>query len=95
MHKVGETGVTVLAMIGTFKVVCWANQLMVKALVVFGKWDPEAAASASPWVLFALVSGLAMSLYGLYEENEQYKRSSPYDSVQHSERRSDNGRKAG
>lgn len=98
MRMIGKMAVAGLAMVGAVQVVCWANRLMAHALVVCGSWEPEAAAKSAPWILFALASGLAMSLYGMYEENQQYKRSSPYGHVERTEARSaqnSNNRKAG
>lgn len=98
MRMIGKMAVASLAMVGAAQVVCWANRLMAHALVVCGSWEPEAAAKSAPWILFALASGLAMSLYGMYEENQQYKRSSPYGRVERTEARSaqnGNNRKAG
>lgn len=95
MRMIGKMAVAGLAMVGAAQVVCWANRLMAHALVVCGSWEPEAAAKSAPWILLALASGLAMSLYGMYEDCQRYKRSSPYGQVQHSESRNDSSRKAG
>lgn len=98
MRKIGKIAIAALAMVGAGQVVCWANRLMVYALVACGRWEPEAAAKSAPWILFALASGLAMSLYGMYEENQQYKRSSPYGRVERTETRNtqnSNNRKVG
>lgn len=91
-------GVVILALIGAARVIRWIVNGIAHALVVCGSWEPEAAAKSAPWILFALASGLAMSLYGMYEENQQYKRNSPYGRVERTEARSaqnGNNRKAG
>ena len=44
---------------------------------------------------FSLAFGLALSLYGMYEDNKRYTRSSPYGRVKNSQSRSDDSRKVG
>lgn len=95
MRKVVKLATAVLALVGAWKVASWMCEGTAWLLVNRGLWEPQAAAEAAPWILFALGSGLAMSLYGMYEDSQRYKRSSPYGCVQHSERRNDNSRKAG
>ena len=53
------------------------------------------AAKAAPLILFSLAFGLALSLYGMYEDNKRYTRSSPYGCVKNSQSRSDDSRKVG
>lgn len=95
MRKVEGLTVAALALVGAGQVVVWVNQAMTYALVTYGQWEPAEAAHASPLVLFALASGLAMSLYGMYEDSKRYTRSSPYGRVKNSESCSDDSRKAG
>lgn len=95
MRKVERLAVAALALVGAGQVVVWMNQAMTYALVTYGQWEPAEAAKAAPLVLFALASGLAMSLYGMYEDNKRYTRSSPYGSVKNSQSRSDDSRKVG
>ena len=45
------------------------------ALAYWGGWDIAEAAQAAPWIIVASTAGLAMSLYGMYEDNKRYKRS--------------------
>lgn len=51
------------------------------ALVRFGHWGMAEAAHVSPWLLFAVVGGLSVSLWCLHDINEDYKQSSPYGKV--------------
>lgn len=71
----------VLALIGAGKVVSLANAGIAVALVRFGRWDMAEAAHAAPWLLFAVVGGLSVSLWCLHDINEDYKQSSPYGKV--------------
>ena len=70
-----------LALIGADKVVSLANTGIAVALVRFGHWDMAEAAHAAPWLLFAVVGGLSVSLWCLHDINEDYKQSSPYGKV--------------
>ena len=70
-----------LALIGAGKVVSLANAGVAVALVRFGRWDMAEAAHAAPWLLFAVVGGLSVSLWCLHDINEDYKQSSPYGKV--------------
>lgn len=72
---------TALALIGAGKVVSLANAGVAVALVRFGRWDMAEAAHAAPWLLFAVVGGLSISLWCLHDINEDYKQSSPYGKV--------------
>ena len=95
MRKIGKIAIAALAMVGAGHVVCGANRLMAHALVVCGSWEPEAAAKVAPWVLVALASGLAFSMYEIYMETQ---RSNSYGCVEHTETRNTqngNNRKAG
>lgn len=95
MRKIGKIAIAALAMVGVGQVVCWANRLMVYALVACGRWEPEAAAKVAPWVLVALASGLAFSLHEMRMENQQ---SSPYGCVDRTETqnvKNGNNRKVG
>lgn len=95
MRKVEMLIIAALALVGAGQVVVWVNQAMTYALVTYGKWEPAEAAHAAPLILFSLAFGLAMSLYGMYEDNKRYTRSSPYGSVKNSQSRSDESRKVG
>lgn len=70
-----------LALIGAGKVVSLANAGIAVALVRLGDWDMAEAAHAAPWLLFAVVGGLSVSLWCLHDVNEDYKQSSPYGKV--------------
>ena len=70
-----------LALIGAGKVVNLANAGVAVALVHLGGWDMTEAAHAAPWLLFAVVGGLSISLWCLHDINEDYKQSSPYGKV--------------
>ena len=73
---------TALALIGAGKVVSLANAGIAVALVRFGHWDMAKAAHAAPWLLFAVVGGLSISLWCLHDINEDYKQSSPYGRIE-------------
>lgn len=68
-------GLALLAIIGAVQVWCWACSLMAAALACWGGWDIAEAAHAAPWIIVASAAGLAMSLYGMHEDNKRYKRS--------------------
>lgn len=73
LKSIFAAGTTVMfAAIGAVQVWRWACSLLSVALAYWGKWDVAEAAQAAPWILFALASGLAMSLYGMYKDNERY-----------------------
>lgn len=75
LKSIIATGTTaLLAIIGAVQVWRWTCALTATALAYWGKWDIAEAAQAAPWILFALGAGLAMSLYGMYEDNRRYKR---------------------
>lgn len=65
MRKVVKLATAALALVGAWKVASWMCEGTVWLLVNRGLWEPQAAAEAAPWILFALGSGLAMSLYGI------------------------------
>ncbi len=67
--------VGLLAIIGAVQVVRWARSLMAVALVYWGGWGVAEAMQAAPWIIVASASGLAMSFYGMHEDNKRYKRS--------------------
>lgn len=67
--------VALLAVIGAVQVWRWACSWLAVALVYWGGWDIAEAAQAAPWIIVATTSGLAMSLYGMHEDNKRYKRS--------------------
>lgn len=95
MRKVVKLATAALALVGAWKVASWMCEGTVWLLVNRGFWEPQAAAESAPWILFALAAGLAMSLYGMYEDSQRYKRSSPYGCVKNSQSRSDDSRKVG
>ena len=95
MRKAEGLAVAALALVGAGQVVVWMNHTMQYALVVYGQWEAAEAAKAAPLILFALAFGLALSLYGMYEDNKRYTRSSPYGRVKNSQSRSDDSRKVG
>lgn len=67
-------GLALLAIIGAVQVGRWACSLMAIALIYWGGWDIAEAAHAAPWIIVASAAGLAMSLYGMHEDNKRYKR---------------------
>ena len=69
--------VAALAGIGAARVLVWLNNGIAAVLLMSnGQWSVEQAAKAAPWILAALVSGLAISLYGMACDNERYESSS-------------------
>lgn len=64
-----------LAGIGAAKVIQWACEGLTLALTRWGGWQASDAAQAAPVILFALAAGLALSLWGLHEDNKRYSRS--------------------
>ena len=95
MRKVVKLAISALALVGAWKVASWMCEGTAWLLVNRGFWEPQAAAESAPWILFALAAGLAMSLYGMYEDCQRHKCSSPYGLVQHIESRNDSSKKAG
>lgn len=74
--------VAALACIGAARVLVWLNNGIAAVLLMSnGQWSVEQAAKAAPWILAALVSGLAISLYGMDCDNERYEHS-PYGKVE-------------
>lgn len=74
--------VAALAGIGAARVLVWLNNGIAAVLLMSnGQWSVEQAAKSAPWILAALVSGLAISLYGMACDNERYENSSPYGKV--------------
>lgn len=68
--------VAALAGVGAAQVIRWLNLGVIHVLVMSnGQWTVAEAAKASPWILGALISGTAMSLYGMWADNQQYKHS--------------------
>lgn len=68
-------GIALLAIIGAVQVGRWACSWLAVALAYWGGWDIAEAAQAAPWIIVACTAGLAMSLYGMHEDNKRYKRS--------------------
>ncbi len=68
-------GLALLAIIGAVQVVHWACSLLAVALAYWGGWDIAEAMQAAPWIIVVSTAGLAMSLYGMHEDNKRYKRS--------------------
>lgn len=67
--------VALLALIGAVQVWRWACSWLAVALAYWGGWDIAEAAQAAPWIIVATTAGLAMSLYGMHEDNKRYRRS--------------------
>lgn len=82
MKILNHIAIAALALIGAGKVVSLANAGVAVALVRFGHWDMAEAAHAAPWLLFAVVGGLSISLWCLHDINEDYKQSSPYGRIE-------------
>lgn len=72
---VATGAVALLAVIGAVQVVRWACSWLAVALAYWGGWGIAEAAQAAPWIIVASTAGLAMSLYGMHEDNKRYKRS--------------------
>lgn len=72
---VATGAVALLAIIGAVQMWRWACSWLAVALAYWGGWDIAEAMQAAPWVIVASTSGLAMSLYGMHEDNKRYKRS--------------------
>lgn len=69
--------VAALTGIGAARVLVWLNNGIAAVLLMSnGQWSVEQAAKAAPWILAALVSGMAISLYGMACDNERYESSS-------------------
>lgn len=94
MRKILKVAVAALALVGAGQVLVWMVQGIAKALVVWGNWGAAEASNAAPWILFAVASGLALSLHGLYEDNKHYSRQS-YGRIENSRSRCDESRKVG
>ena len=94
MRFVKRFTVAMLAAIGAVQVVRQVVGATALALVAFGNWEPAAAAEAAPWFVFAVVSGLSLSLYGMYKDNEYYSQQS-YGRIECNHARNDETRKAG
>lgn len=75
--------VAALAGIGAARVLVWLNNGIAAVLLMSnGQWSVEQAAKAAPWILAALVSGLAISLYGMACDNERYESSSKLGKIE-------------
>ena len=61
-----------LAGIGAVQVIGWACEGLTLALTRWGGWQAAEAAQAAPVILLALAAGLALSLWGLHEDNKRY-----------------------
>ena len=67
--------VAFLAGVGAARVLVWLNTGIAHLLIMRGGWEVAEAVKAAPWVLFALGSGLLLSVSGLLSTGEHYKRS--------------------
>lgn len=65
-----------LALIGAGEIIRWVVQGTAWALSAWGGWDATEATRAAPWLCAAVAAGLAISLYDMYQDNQQYKRQS-------------------
>ena len=65
-----------LALIGVGEIIRRFVQVTAWALITWGGWDVTEATRAAPWLCAAVAAGLAMSFYGMYQDNQQYKRQS-------------------
>ena len=95
MRKIECLAAASLALVGACQVVVWMVQGVTKALVAWGNWGVAEASSAAPWILFAVASGLALSLHGLYEDNKRHTKGSSYGRIENSRSRCDQSRKVG
>ena len=74
-RTVAIAAVGFLTGVGAARVVIWACGAMARALTLWGGWQPAEAAKAAPWVVLSIAAGLALSLWGLHEDNKHYSRS--------------------
>lgn len=68
-------GVAFLAGVGAARVLIWLNMGLVHLLVMRGGWQVAEAVKAAPWVLFALGSGLFLSVSGMLSDSKHYEHS--------------------
>lgn len=68
-------GAAFLMGVGAARVLVWLNTGIAHLLIMRGGWEVAEAVKAAPWVLFALGSGLLLSVSGLLSTGEHYKRS--------------------
>lgn len=68
-------GAAFLMGVGAARVLVWLNTGIAYLLIMRGGWEVAEAFKAAPWVLFALGSGLLLSVSGLLSTGEHYKRS--------------------
>ena len=61
--------------VGAARVAVWACEGLTLALTRWGGWQAAQAAKAAPVILLALAAGLALSLWGLHEDNKRYSNS--------------------
>lgn len=64
-----------LAGVGAAKVIQWSCAGLAFCLTCLGGWQAAEAAQAAPVILLALAAGLALSLWGLHEDNKRYSNS--------------------
>ena len=75
--------VAALAGIGAARMLIWLNDGIAAVLLMSnGQWSVEQAAKAAPWILAALVIGLAISLYSMACDNERYENSSKLGKIE-------------
>ena len=67
--------ISLLAGIGAVQVIHWGSAALSLALTRWGGWQAAEAAQAAPVILLALAAGLALSLWGLHEDDKRYRRS--------------------
>lgn len=70
-----------LALIGAGEIIHRVVQGTAWALSAWGGWDATEATRAAPWLCAAVAAGLAMSLYDMYQDSQQYKRSAKRQKV--------------
>ena len=66
--------VAILALIGAGEIVRRIVQGFAWALTTWGGWNAAEAAQVAPVAFAAIAAGLAMSLYGMYKDNQRYSR---------------------
>lgn len=95
MNTITIAGFAVCGVLLGLKTLGLAEAGITLLLMIWGGYGYSAAAARAPlilWAVLATAAGLALSLYELHRENQQYKKSSkvhkqPQHTVKHANRR--------
>lgn len=74
MKRLNTITIGALALIGAGEIIRRVVQGTAWALSVWGGWDATEATQSAPWLCAAVAAGLAMSLYDMYQDNQQYQK---------------------